>query len=49
VEIVQVFLDRHGEPVRTASGDFLARRIAAPGVDRELDDAFGGQDLIIVQ
>lgn len=49
VEVVQLFLDKHNEPVRMVSGDFLARRITAPGLDRELDRAFGGQDLIIVE
>jgi hypothetical protein len=49
VEIVQVFLDGNGEPLRTVSGEFVARRIVGPGLDRELREAFGDQDLVIVQ
>ena len=48
IDIIQVFLDEHQEPLRTTRGEFVGRRLAVSGIDHELSTAFGDTDLIIV-
>jgi hypothetical protein len=49
IEIVQIFLDAHNEPLRTPRGDVVGRRLVVTELDEELAETFGNDDLVIVE